>query len=72
MENIYLKQLLYLKGISKKRKTAKKVEEKPQFQVQSDFMYLPTQTTTLDPATDTYKKLKPKYGNYTNIINNKF
>ena len=33
MENIYLKQLLYLKGISKKRKTAKKVEEKPQFQV---------------------------------------
>lgn len=47
MENIYLKQLLHLKGISKKRTTKKAVEEKAEDE--QNFEYLPTQMTTLDP-----------------------
>lgn len=39
---------------------------------EAEITYLPTQTVALDPQTDAYKKAKVKYGNFTNVINNKF
>jgi hypothetical protein len=64
--------LLYLKGISR-RKRVKKTKAEPAKQLtEADVTYLPTQNTVLDPETDTYKKNTPKYGNFTNIINSKY
>lgn len=64
--------MLYLKGISKKRRLrkTKPVQTKPL--TEADITYLPTQTVNLDPSTDTYKNAKIKYGNFTNVINSKF
>ncbi len=64
--------MLYLKGISKKRRLRKTKTEEPKQLTEADVTYLPTQTATLDPATDTYKKNKPRFGNFTNIINSKY
>lgn len=33
---------------------------------------MPTQTTVLDPETDTYKKNKIRFGNFTDVINSKY
>ena len=60
--------MLYLKGISKKRRLRKTTEE-PKKLTEADVTYLPTQTVTLDPTSDTYKKNKMRFGNFTNVIN---
>lgn len=72
MENIYLKQMLYLKGISKRKKVKKTKSHEPKTLTEADVQYLPTQTVSLDPASDAYKKNKIRYGNFTNVINAKY
>lgn len=63
--------MLYLKGISKKRRLRKAKPVQKEL-TEADITYLPTQTVTLDPQTDTYKNTKVRYGNFTNVINSKY